>query len=134
MHHFLTNIFKENETSINFDKLIMKTDRLMSALPPSRLRMLACAELKPLLSQKKVTLFLKPDCITRYCDTDAQMLKAFQEKQRKEREGGGFLSSAATLVESSALWRTSYAYANAFTGGLIGNTDDSPLSKSGKKA
>jgi len=116
VHHFLTNIFKENEASIDFNKLIMKADRLMSALPPSRLKMLACPALKELLIQKKITLFNKPKCITRYCDSDAK-----QEERVKRKEKESQLQLASPLIDANVLWWVT----SALTGGLIGGGGNS---------
>ena len=79
IHNFLVNVCERKKVS--FDKIIVKADSLMSALPPSRLKVLGSKELRELIARKKVAMFLKPPCITRYCDTDAFMLEEFKRKK-----------------------------------------------------
>eukprot|EP00606_Chrysophyceae_sp_TOSAG23-5_P000768 GSChrysophyteH2.ASY1.ANO1.1344.1 assembled CDS len=79
IHNFLVNICEHD--IISFDEILVKADRLMSVFPPDKLKKLASQDLRSLISHKEVALFLKPPCITRYCDTDGVLLE--DTKRRK---------------------------------------------------
>ncbi len=82
VHSYLVNVCENKKVS--FDRIIMKADNLILALPPSRLKILAGLDMRNQIARKQVTIFLKPPCITRYCDTDAVLLEEF--KKRKDAE------------------------------------------------
>ena len=82
IHNYLVNVCEKKE--ISFDKILLKADRLMSVLPPDKLKKLASQDLRDLISSKDVALFLKPPCITRYCDTDAILLEETKRKKAEE--------------------------------------------------
>ena len=61
IHNFLVNVC--DRTHVSFDKIFLRADRLMQALPPDKLKKLACEDLRELISGKEVALFLKPHAL-----------------------------------------------------------------------
>jgi len=120
IHNFLVNVCERKKVS--FDKIIVKADSLMSALPPSRLKVLGSKDLRELIASKKVTMFLKPPCITRYCDTDAVLLEEFKKKKdeavakrARDMEVATAEDAAVGLGDTHAL----YWLSSALLGGIV---------------
>ena len=121
IHNYLVNVCERKKVS--FDKIIVKADSLMSALPPSRLKVLGSKDLRELIARKKVAMFLKPPCITRYCDTDAVLLEEFKKKKdeavakrARETELANAADDAAVgLGDTHAL----YWLSSALLGGIV---------------
>ena len=109
IHNFLVNVC--DKTNVSFDKIFLRADRLMQALPPDKLKKLASEDLCELIFKKEVALFLKPPCITRYCDTDAVLLE--EVTRRKDMEVAvkkpHLQSSSSELTDTHALGDSDHA-------------------------
>ena len=85
VHKFLIGI-TEGEEELQFDTIIGNADRLISTLPPARLKAYAEASLAEQIKRREVGLFLRPPCITRYTDTDTVQLEKYLEEQERLAE------------------------------------------------
>lgn len=81
VHKFLISATERED--IPFDRIIRSADRLMSTLPPVRLKAFADETLSGYIRKKQVQLFVRPPCIVRYTDTDAVMLERYMEEQER---------------------------------------------------
>lgn len=109
VHTFLVNI---NDThTLPYEAIMRSADRLMSTLPPARLKALAVEDLKEKIRAKEVALFMRPPCITRYADTDALMLDQYLEDQ--DREEAQQRTAKETLIDHDLF----SAVAGLLTGG-----------------
>lgn len=128
VHNFLVNVFERKV--LCFDRIVSKADKLMEKLPPSKLQVLACGELRGLIDQKRVAIFKKPPCITRYCDSDAVLLEQFKKRKaadvelRAQELETEHEKAAAALEESTAEFRlgsstTFYWLGSAVLGGIV---------------
>jgi hypothetical protein len=92
VHKYLVTVNEGKR--LPYESIIRSADRLMSTLPPSRLRGIASDKLREKINAKQVAIFIRPPCITRYCDSDATMLEKYLEAQEERKAlaaaaGGG---------------------------------------------
>lgn len=112
VHKFLVNVNETHE--LPYETIIRSADRLMSTLPPARLKALAVEDLKEKIRAKEVAIFLRPPCITRYADTDAVLLDRYLEEQAAQEEASANAPSQThALLEHDLLG----AVSNLLTGG-----------------
>jgi hypothetical protein len=75
IHNYLVNI--NERSTVDYNKLIIQADRLIQTLPPSRLHVFGTPSLRAKIESKRVTIFVKPPCITKYCDSDEKLFQEF---------------------------------------------------------
>jgi hypothetical protein len=111
VHKFLISMTEEGK-ELPWDKIIRNADRLMSTLPPARLKKFAGAALFDKICRKEVKLFVRPPCITRYTDSDEVLLEKFLEQEDKEAEDSR--NERVELVNNDLLLAVSSAILGLF--------------------